>query len=60
MEYTKVKLSKYRNDLAEIVLLKFFGGLNASEIADIYSIDRKTVQRKLVDAKTHLKKILEV
>jgi RNA polymerase sigma factor (TIGR02999 family) len=50
-------LEKDNRDLAEIILLKFFGGLTSDEIALLLDCSRRTVQREIALAKEKLREI---
>ncbi|WP_444996403.1 ECF-type sigma factor [Aliikangiella sp. IMCC44359] len=51
-------LSKIDKDLCQLVELKFFAGLNESEISELFQISTRTVRRNWTKAKALLSKIM--
>ena len=46
-------------ELARVVELRFFGGMEIAEIADVLGVSQRTVARKWARAKAHLRSDLE-
>ncbi|MGC3958518.1 MAG: ECF-type sigma factor [Verrucomicrobiota bacterium] len=53
------RLQKKDAELAQMVMLKFFGGLTNAEVADMTGVTERTVQNKWVYAKAWLLKSIE-
>jgi len=60
LERALVVLEKLNSRHAEIVTLKFFGGLNNQEIAEVLTVSKRTVQREWSVARLWLYKELHV
>lgn len=52
------KLQQEHPEAAELVLLRYFGGLSMAEIADMQDVPMRTLERKWTFARTWLKKAL--
>ncbi|HNV09039.1 MAG: sigma-70 family RNA polymerase sigma factor [Dokdonella sp.] len=52
-------LEKQDAELAECLILRAFGGLSASEIAELRGVNERTVNRDLVLARNYLRMVLE-
>ena len=53
------RLQKKDAELAQVVLLKFFGGLTNAEVAEMTGVTERTVQNKWTFAKAWLLKDIE-
>lgn len=52
-------LEKNDPELAQVVMLKFFGGLTNAEVADITGVTERTIKNKWAFAKARLMEIIE-